>query len=184
SAGDVAVLQGSIEADGLSTGFGSDAGSFSIIATGTMQCLAGGTPCASSAECALGDVCVETGGRVTVQAPLSAAGGAGLGSGCALGCEVRGTGAVTVSAPINVGGGKQPGANGGKLSLTGGGDLTVGPGPITSEAADGGTILLTAGSRLGSTGNVSGALTVVNGTQVRADALRDDRFGGDVELDG
>ena len=53
----------------------------------------------------------------------------GLGSGC-VACEVRGTGAVTVSAAIDASGGKQGGL-GGKVSMTGGGDLTVGPGPIT-----------------------------------------------------
>ncbi|TMA55623.1 MAG: hypothetical protein E6J75_11525, partial [Deltaproteobacteria bacterium] len=190
SAGDVAVLRGAIEADGLSTGLGSDAGAFSITATGATRCLADAAPCTSTADCAPGDVCVETGGQVSVQAPLSAAGGAGLGSGCCLdprcgrGCEVRGSGAVAVSAAINVGGGKQRGGSGGKVSLSGGGDLSVGPGPITAEAANGGTIILTGGSRIGSAGNVSGALTVVNGTQVRADALRDDGVGGDVQLEG
>ncbi|HUE29308.1 MAG TPA: hypothetical protein VMR79_00430, partial [Verrucomicrobiae bacterium] len=182
SAGDVVVREGVIEADGISTGFGSDAGLFSLIATGTTQCLAGGTPCASGAECAAGDPCVESGGQVMVQAPLSAAGGAGLGSGC-VACEVRGTGAVTVSAAIDVSGGQQGGV-GGKLSLTGGGDLTVGPGPISADGFDGGDIILTAGSRIGAARDIGGALQIVNGTQVTAAALQDNRFGGDVELEG
>ena len=188
SAGDVSVQQGAIEADGISTGFGSDSGSFSITATGATRCLAGGTPCASAADCAPGDACVESGGQVAVAARVSAAGGAGAGNGCfpcemagCVPCEIRGTGAVAVSGPVIVGGGKQGG--GGKVSLTGGGDLSVGPGAITSEAGDGGTIILTAGSRVGSARDVSGKLTIVNGTQVRADALQSGRPGGDIEVD-
>src|SRR5207245_10821231 len=104
------------------------------------------------------------------------------GWGC-VACEVRGTGAVTVSAAIDVSGGKQGGV-GGKVSLTGGGDLTVGPGPITADAADGGDILLTAGSRVGAARDVGGALRIVNGTQVLAAALKDDGLGGRVRLEG
>ncbi len=189
SAGDVNVQRGAIVADGIFTGFGSDSGSFSITATGAMQCLAAGTPCASGADCAPGDTCVETGGGVTVAAPVSAAGGAGAGNGCfpcavvgCVPCEISGTGAVVVSGPVDVGGGKQGG--GGKVSLTGGGDLTVGPGAITSEAGDGGVIILTAGSRVGSARDVSGKLVLTNGTQISATALQAGRVGGDIEVDG
>src|SRR5206468_166704 len=110
------LRRGAIAADGLSTGFGSDAGFFSLVATGAMRCVADGTPCVSGADCAPGDTCVESGGAVTVQAQLSAAGGAGLGAGC-FACEVRGTGAVTVSAEVDVSGGRQGGLGGEVLAV-------------------------------------------------------------------
>src|SRR5205814_719700 len=64
TAGDVNVLHGAIEADGLGSGLGSDAGAFSVTANA---------------------------GKVVVAAPLSAVGGAGLGSGCVV-CEIRAAG--------------------------------------------------------------------------------------------
>ena len=176
------LRRGAIAADGLSTGFGSDAGFFSLVATGAMRCVADGTPCVSGADCAPGDTCVESGGAVTVQAQLSAAGGAGLGAGC-FACEVRGTGAVTVSAEVDVSGGRQGGL-GGEVALTGGGGLTVGPAPVTADGFYGGVITLTAGSRVGGARDVRAAVRVVNGTQIRASALRGDGFGGSVQLEG
>ncbi|HYR96802.1 MAG TPA: hypothetical protein VEM57_08695 [Candidatus Binatus sp.] len=182
TAGDVTVRQGAIEADGLSTGAGSDAGAFFITASGTTRCASSGALCDDQTACAPGEPCVEAGGRVDVQAALSAVGGDGLGSGC-VACEIRGTGDVTVSGPVNVGGARQRGV-GGKVTLAGGGNLTVGPGPVTASAGDGGSILLVAGERMGSVRGIQGGLRIVNGTELLADARLDDGFGGDIGVEG
>jgi cysteine-rich repeat protein len=182
TAGDVVVRRGTIEADGQSVGFGSDAGAFDIEATGALRCLAGEAPCADASACAPGDVCVEKGGTVDIEAPLSAAGGAGAGFGC-VACSIHGTASVSVSAAIDVGGGRQVGG-GGKLTITGGGDLTIGPGPITASAADGGDVVLLAGERTGAAANVGGSLRVVSGTQVRAQARDPGGAAGNIQLEG
>jgi hypothetical protein len=181
TAGDVTVRQGPIAADGLGTGLGSDAGVFIITASGTSRCWGSGALCTDRTDCPPDDPCVETGGRVLVQAPLSAAGGDGLGSGC-IACEIRGTGDVTVSGSVNVGGARQGGV-GGKVTIAGGGDVTVGPGAITASAADGGSIFVVAGERVGAARDIGGALRLVNGTELLVDARGDDGVGGDVAVE-
>jgi hypothetical protein len=152
-----------IRANGLASGFGSDAGAFAIVATGAKRCAGSEALCASAADCGAAEACREVGGEVLVQAPISAAGGAGTGSGCALckslpctPCEIRGSAGVTVTAAVDVSGGRQQSAVGGKLTIAAGRDLTVGPGSLSADAADGGTILLLAGERADSTRDVGG----------------------------
>jgi len=178
--GDVAVRRGGIDADGLGTGLGSDAGKFSIRATGASRCVDDDAPCTSDADCG-GDSCRETGGNVVVATPVSATGGAGLGFGCAY-CDIRGTGTVSVTGPVAVNGGRQSTA--GKVTISAGSDLTVGPGTVSADAGHGGNVNLLAGERAGAARDVSGVLHVVDGTAVRATALLDGGFGGRVELDG
>ena len=182
TAGDVALQQGTIEADGSSAGFGSDAGTFSLKATGTSRCETSALPCNDKTDCQPGEACIEYGGNVLVQGTVSAAGGAGKGSG-GLTCEIRGTGTVNVSGPVDVGAGRQSTAVGGKLTIAAGRDLTLGPGAITADGADGGAIVLVAGERAGATRAVSGLLRVVGGTQVRTDAFLGDGVGGDLDID-
>jgi hypothetical protein len=186
SAGDVVVRRGAIEANGESVGLGADAGAFVITAAGAPRCRDSGAPCTGADECAPGEGCVERGGNVRVESPLSAAGGAGKGSGCggALGfaCEIRGTGAVTVSGAVNLTAGRQTGIGGG-VEIAAGGPLTVGPGPITADAADGGEIVLVAGERSALAAE-AGTLRIVQGTQLSAVASLTDGFGGNLALRG
>jgi cysteine-rich repeat protein len=182
TAGDIAIRNGTLDADGQSGGQGSDAGAFIIKASGALRCLVGDTPCASAAACAPGDVCVERWGTIEIAAPLSAAGGAGAGFGCAA-CAIQGTGSVRVSGPIDVGGGRQFGGAG-KLTITAGGDLTVGPGAIAASAADGGDVILLAGERTGTAANVGGALRIVSGTRVGALARDPDGAAGSIQVEG
>jgi hypothetical protein len=181
SGGDVDVRRGAIEADGLDSGVGSDAGGFVIRADGALRCATADTPCASDGDCD-GDACVEKGGSVTVAPAISAAGGAGAGSGC-LACEIRGSGTVTVSGPVGVGGGKRRGV-GGKVTIAAGRDLTLGPGAVTASAADGGDVIVSAGERAASMRDVGGVLSFVLGTQVWANAFLSGGFGGHVAMEG
>src|SRR5262249_38321507 len=152
--GDVTVRQGPIDASGIDTGIGSDAGLFSITA----------------------------GGNVTLGDDLSATGGAGTGSGC-IECQIQGDGIVTVTAPIDVGGGRRFGL-GGKITIAAGSDLTIRPGAVTADASAGGYVSLSAGERARTTRDLSGVLHVLTGTQVRTNAFPDDGFGGHVALEG
>jgi cysteine-rich repeat protein len=88
-----------------------------------------------------------------------------------------------VSAAIDVGGGRQSGG-GGKLTITAGGDLTVGPGSLAASAADGGDVILLAGERTGTTANLGGALRLTSGTQVRAQARDPDGAAGSIQAEG
>ncbi len=182
TAGNVTVRNGAIEADGVSTGAGSDAGMFTITASGTSRCWESGALCSDRADCPPGDPCLEWGGNVDVEVPLSAQGGDGFGSGC-IACEIRGTGVVTVAGPVDVGGARQLGV-GGKVTIAGGGDVTVGPGSVTANAGDGGSIILVAGERVGAARDIGGTLHVLNGTEILAVARRDAGFGGDIEVNG
>ncbi|HJQ85070.1 MAG TPA: hypothetical protein VKA21_13385, partial [Candidatus Binatia bacterium] len=182
SGGNVELRHGPIEADGLGSGLGSDAGLFSISAAAGRYCDATGAACAGPADCAPGEPCLEAGGDVLVAAPVSAAGGAGGGSGC-IACEIRGTGTVTVSGPIDVGGGKRQGV-GGKVTIVAGMDLAVGPGMLGADAADGGDVILIAGERAGAARDVSGTLRIAGGTEVHADAFLDNGIGGHIQMEG
>jgi hypothetical protein len=181
-AGNVVLARGSIEANGLGSGFGSDAGAFVLRANSARRCEASSLACATAAECPDGRPCLERGGDLIVDAPFSATGGGSLGSGCAA-CQITASRRVAIGAPIDVGGGRQRGA-GGRLEVTGGGDVTVGPGPLVADAADGGSIALRAGTRDEVSLEREGTLRIFTGTPVHADALRDDGVGGEIELEG
>jgi slime mold repeat-containing protein len=174
--GNVTVQQGAIEANGLDTGVGSDAGEFTIRATSVVQCPTTCEGCAAAP-------CVETGGDVVVQAPISARGGLGTGSGC-VACEVGATRSATVAGPVHVGGGKRGGV-GGKVTLHAGTDLTVGPGDVDGDASSGGDVILVAGEVAETVPDLSGVLRVLSGTSVHVDAF-DDAHGvaGRVTLEG
>src|SRR5262249_44721616 len=165
--------------DGENVGLGSDAGTLKILATGVSRCQANGAPCSTDTDCASGDTCLETGGDVVVQAPLSAAGGGRRGFGGA-GGEIPGTGAGEVSRAVDVGGGKQGGGDG-DLLIEGGRDLTVGPGSIRADGGSGGSIGLMAGTRARAGGAGGGTFTLIMGTQVIADGSP---FGGTVTNEG
>ena len=82
SRGDVSLRQGPIDASGIDTGIGSDAGLFAITAGMAMRCAVSGAACTTDDDCAPGDHCTAAGGNVTIADSLSAKGGAGTGSGC------------------------------------------------------------------------------------------------------
>ncbi len=183
TAGDIAVRNGAIVADGLGSFFGSDAGTFSLSATGATRCETSDSPCAGDGDCQPGERCVQKGGNVLVAAPLSAAGGAGLGSGC-IACEIRGTESVAVTSPVDVGGGRRA-LGAGKLTISAGTDLTLGPGGVFAAGGVGGAIVLVAGASAGSRRDVSGVLRVVNGTEIWAVAFDPNiGFGGHVGMEG
>src|SRR5207245_8678606 len=106
SRGDVSLRQGPIDASGIDTGIGSDAGLFAITAGMAMRCAVSGAACTTDDDCAPGDHCTAAGGNVTIEDSLSAKGGAGTGSGC-IACTIQGDGVVAITAPVGVGGGSR-----------------------------------------------------------------------------
>ena len=182
TAGDVILRRGRIEADGQTSGLGADAGRFDVLAYHGTRCRQSGSACASDRDCPPSDRCVERGGNVVVESPLSARGGAGGGFGCNE-CAVAGTRDVTLTAPIAVDGGTQTGA-GGALDVVAGGALVVGPSPVTASGADGGRVDLMAGDRAGNAHDATGGLRLATGVQVRAEGVVADGLGGEIHIRG